>query len=30
VLFLSPLVTTRELPGVMQTLVDFGVSIMEV
>ena len=28
-LFLSPLVTTKELPGVLQTLVDYGVTILD-
>ena len=29
VLFLSPLVTARELPGVLQTLVDYGVTVLD-
>ena len=29
IMFLSPLVTTRELPGILQTLVDYGVTILD-
>jgi hypothetical protein len=28
-LFLSPLVTARELPGVLQTLADYGVTVLD-